>query len=168
MDATCTQQVTPCPRTNWAPTLPVSRPIQASGHARFDPQLCQELPPTPTLPQWSDPNSGYLGPVARLQGMALPASHLALTPEPGFTHQWVGNSPGVLWTLAMPTSEPALAPGPMGLCSQLPWDQVPLMNHWQPPHRVGPSNQACDTAYRAHPQQQREHPLEQGSPTSRI
>ena len=62
--------------------------------------------------------------------MALPASHLALTPEPGFTHQWVGNSPGVLWTLAMPTSEPALAPGPMGLCSQLPWDQAPLMNRW--------------------------------------
>ena len=100
--------------------------------------------------------------------MALPASHLALTPGPGFTHQWVGNSPGVLWTLAMPTSEPALAPGPMGLCSQLPWDQAPLMNRWQPPHKVGPSNQACDTAYRAHPQQQREHPLEQGSPTLRI
>ena len=76
--------------------------------------------PYPTLHQWSDTNSEYLGPAARLQGMALPAGHLALTPGPGFTPQRVGNSLGVLWTLAMPTSEPALATGPLGFCSQLP------------------------------------------------
>ena len=168
MDAICTQQVTPCPRTAWAHPCLLAGQYKLQDMSDSIPNCVRNYPPTPTLHQWSDTTSGYLGPVARLQGMTLPASHLALTPGSGFTHQWVGNSPGVFWTLAMSTSEPALAPGPMGFCSQLPCDRVPLVKSWQPPHKVGPSNQAYDTAYIVHPQQQREHPLEQGSPTSRI
>ena len=83
-------------------SLPISRPDsvlrlagpwpcplagqQASGHPEPQMQLCQKLPcptsnPTPAL--------GSLGFATRLQD-------LALTPELGFTHQWVGNTLSLL------------------------------------------------------------------------
>lgn len=54
-------------------------------------------------------------PTVRLQELALPASSLALTPGTGFIFQQVGNSPRVFVTLILPTSEPALALGLLGL-----------------------------------------------------
>ena len=55
---------------------------------------------------------GCLGPAVRLQELALTVTTLRLTSGSGFTCQWVGNSPRVFRTLTLPTSEPALAPGP--------------------------------------------------------
>lgn len=60
-------------------------------------------------------SSKVLGPTVRLQELALPASSLALTPGTGFICQQVGNSPRVFVTLILPTSEPALALGLLGL-----------------------------------------------------
>ena len=111
---------------------PVGRKPQS--HSRPDPTLGQAGPqpcplagqhklwdtpdPIPSCvgnshtPQQSDTSSGIPGHCIWIQDLALPALSPALTPGPGFTHQWEGNSPRVFWTLTPPTSEPALAPGP--------------------------------------------------------
>ena len=83
--------------------MPTSRSTRALGHPGPHTQLCQKL-----APSTSDltPALGHPSPATRLQDLALPAHRPALTPEPDFTHQWVSYSPGVLWTLIMPRSNP--------------------------------------------------------------
>ena len=57
-------------------------------------------------------SSRVFGPTVRLQELALPASSLALTPRNWFHLSAGGQQPQGLVTLILPTSEPALAPGP--------------------------------------------------------
>ena len=71
------------------------------------------------------PALGSLGPAARLQALALPASIWHQPPGLGFTHQWAGSSPGVYWTLTLPTSEAGLVPRPPGFHSRLLWNPIP-------------------------------------------
>ena len=79
----------PCPR--------------ALGHPGPHTQLRQKL-----AHSTSDltPALGHPSLATRLQDLALPARRPARTPESDFTHQWVSYSPGVLWTLIMPSSSP--------------------------------------------------------------
>ena len=45
-----------------------------------------------------------------------------------------------LQNVALVTSGPALALGPLGAHSQQPCDLAPLTSSWQPPHKAGPGN----------------------------
>ena len=75
---------------------------------------CVRRSAPPPLPSDLTLALGFLGPVARLWDLALPASSPTLTPGHGFTHQWGGDSsPGVFWILTSPTREPARVPGPL-------------------------------------------------------
>ena len=82
-----------------------------------------------------------LCPATRLQEPALPASSLALTPGPGFTCQWVGSSPRVFNTLTLPTSEPALARGPLRVPQPDTSYQALLNSSQQHSHEAESDNQ---------------------------
>ena len=96
-----------------------------------------------TSPSTSEltPALGSLSHTTRLQDPALPASSLELTPSPGFSRHWVGNSPGVSWTLCPPGRQ-RKPWGFLGFCRQLPCDPGPLSSNQQPLHKARPGNQA--------------------------
>ena len=118
--------------------LVTSRSTQALGHHGPCSQLCQELA---TFISSLITALRPLGPVVRPQDMALSASGPALAPGPGFPYQWVETNPGICWTLTPPNSEPALALGTPGFCSQPPPHPVKPTSDWQFLHKEGPGNQ---------------------------
>ena len=101
-------QTQPCPPAGQteaaesckAPTGPwlalsTSRPPQPSGHPRPLTQVSQELLPPPARDLKRTP--GSLGPPARLQGPALPASSPALNLKPWLHLPVGGQQPHSLW-----------------------------------------------------------------------
>ena len=127
------------PDPTLGPAEPTSRPTQPPGHRRPHTQLCQELPLPPH--EQSDMSCGIPGPCSQTPGTSSAASSLALTLGPGFTYQWVGNSLRVFGTLTLPTSEPALAQGPLRFHNQPPRDQALINSSQQHPHKAEPGNQ---------------------------
>ena len=71
------------------------------------------------------PALGSLGPVARLQDLALPVSNVTITTEHSLLHKR-GSEPKSLMDLTLPTSKQHQPQGLLGFCSQLPHDQAPL------------------------------------------